>query len=293
MPARKLSGRKVARHVRTALKERVTRFADRHGLRPCLATVLVGEDPASLSYVGAKQRTCRELGMLTRDIRLPADLATSDLVEAVQDLGQDSGVHGILVQLPLPQQVDPAAVIRAIPPEKDVDGFHPENVGLLWSGRPRFVPCTPAGILELLRFYDVPIAGRHVVVVGRSDIVGKPLAGLLLQKGADATVTVCHSKTRNLAAHTRQADILVAAMGRPKALNATFVQPGAVVVDVGVNRVGTTESGKAKLCGDVDESSVRQVASALTPVPGGVGPMTITMLMANTLRAAELAVAET
>ncbi len=290
MPARILSGKKVAQTVRTRLKKRIADFAARNGIRPCLATILVGHDPASLSYVGAKQRTCQQLGMLARDIRLPPDVDTNRLVETVRELGRDPRVHGILVQLPLPPHVAPATVIRAIPPGKDVDGFHPENVGLLWSGRPRFVPCTPAGILELLRFYEVPVSGRHVVVVGRSDIVGKPLAGLLLQRGTDATVTVCHSKTTDLAAHTRRADILVAAMGRPKALDASFVRPGAIVVDVGVNRIGTTDSGKARLCGDVDAESVREVASALTPVPGGVGPMTITMLMANTLRAAELAV---
>jgi methylenetetrahydrofolate dehydrogenase (NADP+)/methenyltetrahydrofolate cyclohydrolase len=256
------------------------------GVRPGLAAVLVGDNPASQVYVRNKRKACAKAGMTSWLHELPAATTQAELLGLVDRLNRDPAVHGILVQLPLPEQIEEAAVIRAVAPAKDVDGFGPESLGLLAAGHPRYLPCTPAGVQQLLVRNGVEVAGRHVVIVGRSNIVGKPLALILMQKatGADATVTVCHSRTRNMPALTRQADVLVVAIGKAKFLTADMVRPGAAVVDVGVNRLPD-----GKLCGDVDFDAVRAVASAITPVPGGVGPMTITMLLHNTLLAARAA----
>jgi methylenetetrahydrofolate dehydrogenase (NADP+)/methenyltetrahydrofolate cyclohydrolase len=253
--------------------------------RPGLATVLVGDDPASHQYVRSKRRACELVGITSVHHELPATLSQAELLKLVDRLNADPAVHGILVQLPLPKQIDESAVIRAITPLKDVDAFHPETVGLLTAGHPRFLPCTPHGIQQLLVRNNVRIDGAHVAIVGRSNIVGKPLALLLMQKwpGGNATVTVAHTGTRDLAGLTRQADIVVVAIGRAKFLTADMVRPGAVVVDVGSNRLPD-----GKWCGDVDFAAVSQGAGAITPVPGGVGPMTITMLLHNTLAAARL-----
>ena len=249
------------------------------GITPGLAVVLVGEDPASAIYVRNKERACKKLGMNGTVLRLPEETTQQELLSTVQRLNEDPAVHGILVQLPLPRHLDEREVIRAIDPDKDVDGFHPINAGRLLIGEPGFVPCTPKGVMRLLEIEDVPLSGKHAVVVGRSNIVGKPMALLLLQE--NATVTICHSRTADLAAHTRRADILVAAIGKPRFITADMVKDGAVVVDVGINRVD------GKLCGDVDFEPVSQKASYITPVPGGVGKMTIAMLMENAVEAAE------
>jgi len=285
MPAALLDGKKLAQtmqaEVATAVGERVAAGKS----RPGLATVLVGDDPASHVYVRNKRRACEQVGMVSVHHELPATTSQAELLALVARLNADPAVHGILVQLPLPKQIDEAAVIRAVAPLKDVDAFHPETVGLLTAGHPRFLPCTPHGIQQLLVRNNIQIAGAHVVIVGRSNIVGKPLALLLMQKwpSGNATVTVAHTATRDLAAVTRQADIVVVAIGRAKFLTAEMVRPGATVVDVGMNRLPD-----GKLCGDVDFDAVAKVAGAITPVPGGVGPMTITMLLHNTLKAAQL-----
>lgn len=283
MTAQLLDGKTLARTIQTEIAAEVAEFVARKGTKPCLATVLVGADPASEVYIRNKRQACERVGMESRHTSLPAETTQSELLGFVAKLNADPGVHGILVQLPLPKQIDESRVLLAVAPAKDVDCFHPENVGLLVQGRPRFLPCTPHGVQQLLVRNAVDIAGKHVVIVGRSDIVGKPLANMLVQKaaGADATVTVCHSRTRDLAAVTRAADILVAAIGKPRFITPDMVRPGAVVVDVGINR---TESG---LCGDVDFDAVKEVASYITPVPGGVGPLTITMLLKNTLIACQ------
>ncbi|BCV24479.1 bifunctional methylenetetrahydrofolate dehydrogenase/methenyltetrahydrofolate cyclohydrolase FolD [Gelria sp. Kuro-4] len=277
MRAEILDGRKVAAQVKAALKEEVTQLKGR-GLTPGLAVILVGDDPASQVYVGNKEKACRAVGIASFPHRLPAATGEEHLLQLIGRLNADPAVHGILVQLPLPRQLDANRVIQAIDPAKDVDGFHPVNAGRLAAGLPAFVPCTPQGVMHLLAAYNIPVAGRHAVVVGRSNIVGKPLVQLLL--AADATVTVCHSKTRDLAAFTRTADILVAAVGRPRLITRDMVKPGAVVVDVGINRL------PEGLVGDVDFEAVREVARYITPVPGGVGPLTIAMLLKNTLAAA-------
>jgi len=271
------------------------------GRRPGLGVVLVGDDPASAVYVRSKKRACEELGLLQETLHLPASATTTQIEAHVRELNRRPDVHGILVQLPLPEQVDSERVLDLVDPRKDVDGFHPDNVGRLVQKRPRFVACTPAGIMELLRRYAIAVRGKRAVIVGRSDIVGKPMALLLLH--ADATVTVCHSKTRNLAAVTREADLLVVAIGRAAAVRAEHVKPGATVVDVGMNRITDPELAREllnetrllaferrgqSLVGDVHAPSVREVAGALTPVPGGVGPLTIAMLLRNTVRAASL-----
>lgn len=288
MPAEIISGKDVAAAIRAELAREAAQLRQEHGVVPGLATVLVGEDPASVSYVTAKGRACEELGMKSLQHTLPATTSEAELLALVDALNRNPEVHGILVQLPLPEQIDESKVLYAVDPDKDVDGFHPVNVGRLLIGEEVFPPCTPAGIQELIVRSGTPTEGADVVVVGRSNIVGKPIAAMMLQKkpGANATVTVCHTRTRNMAGHTRRADILIVAAGKPKAVTADMVKPGATVIDVGVNRVGFTESGKAKLVGDVDFEAVREVAGKITPVPGGVGPMTITMLMKNTLRAA-------
>jgi methylenetetrahydrofolate dehydrogenase (NADP+)/methenyltetrahydrofolate cyclohydrolase len=283
MPATILDGKQVAREIRSELAEEVIEFIQNNGVVPCLAAVLVGNDPASDVYVRNKRKDCEAVGIESQLHRLPADTPLDDVLKLLAKLNQDDAVHGILVQLPLPAQIDPARVLLAINPAKDVDAFHPENVGRLVQGRPRFLPCTPHGVQQLLIRSGVEIAGRHVVIVGRSDIVGKPLANMLAQRGAggDATVTLCHSRTRDLPAVTRLAEILVVAIGRPRFVTAEMVKPGAVVVDVGINR---TENG---LVGDVDFEAVREVAGAISPVPGGVGPLTRAMLLRNTLWAAQ------
>lgn len=281
MTAALLDGKALAKTIQSEIAAETSEFVERSGVRPCLATILVGEDPASEVYIRNKRQACERVGMESRHTTLPASTTEAELLALVEKLNADDGVHGILVQLPLPKQIVEATILRAVDPRKDVDCFHPDNVGRLVQGAPRFLPCTPHGVQQLLLRNGLETAGRHVVIVGRSDIVGKPLANMLVQKapGADATVTVCHSRTRNLAEFTRQADILVAAIGRPRFVTAEMVRPGAIVVDVGINR---TENG---LCGDVDFAGVAEVASHITPVPGGVGPLTITMLLKNTLTA--------
>ena len=283
-----IDGKKIAARIRAEAAAEAARMKAA-GVEPGLAVVLVGNDPASVSYVTAKERACAECGVRSFPVRLPAATSRDELLAVVARLDADPAVDGILVQLPLPRTVDAQAVIRAIAPEKDVDGFHPVSLGRLVLGLDTFVPCTPAGILELLARSGVETAGRHAVVVGRSNIVGKPLAILLSRKGpgGDATVTLCHTATRDLAEQTRRADILVVAAGRPGTVTADMVKPGAVVVDVGVNRVpDASKKAGYRLVGDVDYEGVSRVASLITPVPGGVGPMTIAMLVKNTIKAA-------
>jgi len=282
MTATVLDGRVIARQIQAEISEDVVDFIQNNSTVPCLAAVLVGENAGSEVYVRNKRRACERVGIESKLHRLSADTSEDELLTLLAKLNKDREVHGILVQLPLPPQIDPRRVLLAVTPAKDVDAFHPENVGLLVQGNPRFLPCTPHGIVQLLRRSNISVAGRHVVILGRSDIVGKPLANMLMQRGdgGNATVTVCHSQTADLAAITRQADILIAAIGQPKFVRADMVKPGAVVVDVGINR---TDEG---LVGDVDFDAVRQVAGAITPVPGGVGPLTISMLLYNTLAAA-------
>jgi methylenetetrahydrofolate dehydrogenase (NADP+)/methenyltetrahydrofolate cyclohydrolase len=289
MSAELIRGSEVAKAIAEVTRQRVARVAELRGTAPGLAVILVGEDPASRSYVAGKRKQCQQLGIRALDHDLPAGTPEADLLSLIDRLNRDSAVDGILVQSPLPGQIDEAKVLEGLDPDKDVDGFHPENLGRLMLGRPTFIPCTPYGVQQLLVRSGVAVAGKQVVVVGRSHLVGKPLANLLLNKGpgADATVTVCHSRTADLAAHTRRAVIMVAALGKPKAITAEMVKTGAVVIDVGVNRIGTSPSGKALLCGDVDFEAVKEKASKITPVPGGVGPMTIAMLMQNTVLAAE------
>lgn len=276
MSAVLMDGKALAERIKETLRERV----DGMTIKPGLTVILAGEDPASKVYVRNKERACETVGIRSRVIRLPDAVSQEELLAHIDAANRDEAVHGILVQLPLPRHIDGAVVLKAIDPKKDVDGFHVENAGALLSGAPGIAPCTPSGIMELLKDSGVPLEGAHAVVVGRSNIVGKPVALLLLQ--ANCTVTLCHSKTRDLAAITRQADILVAAVGRPRFITRDMVKNGAAVVDVGVNRCAD-----GSLCGDVDFEQVREVAGRITPVPGGVGPMTIAMLMANTLRAAE------
>ena len=299
MTAKRLEGGPTARRIRDAAGERARALVAR-GVRPGLGVVLAGDDPASAVYVRGKTRACEEAGVHHETLRLPASASTAELVAVVEDLNRRTDIHGILVQLPLPAQVDAERVLLAVDPLKDVDGFHPTNVGLLVQKRPRFVPCTPGGIMELLRDHEVPLAGRRAVVLGRSDIVGKPMALLLLH--ADATVTVCHSKTRDLPEVTREADLLIAAIGRPGFVEPGHVKAGAVVVDVGINRIqdpalaqvllghdgaalAAFRSKGYAIVGDVHPAVVER-ASALTPVPGGVGPLTIAQLVRNTVDAA-------
>ncbi len=291
MTAKIISGREIADQIRGELKAEAAFLKERHGIIPGLVTILVGEDPASMSYVTGKQRTARELGFHSIQDNRPADITEERLLEIISGYNDDPAIHGILVQLPLPKHIRENRVLYAIDPDKDVDGFHPVNVGRLMIGDARFYPCTPYGIHELLVRSGVPIEGAEVVVVGRSNLVGKPIAMMLVQKrkDANATVTICHTRTRNLKEHTLRGDILIVAAGVPGAVTADMVKEGAVVIDVGVNRIGTTPEGKAILRGDIDFDAVKERAAAVTPVPGGVGPMTITMLMLNTVRAAKLA----
>ncbi|HEY5764334.1 MAG TPA: bifunctional methylenetetrahydrofolate dehydrogenase/methenyltetrahydrofolate cyclohydrolase FolD [Rhodocyclaceae bacterium] len=285
MTATLLDGNALARKLRAGFRERVDTLK-LQGRTPGLAVVLVGEDPASQVYVRNKVNACGEIGMRSEKISFAADVEQAVVLRRIAELNADPAIHGILVQLPLPAHFDADAVLEAIAPEKDVDGFHAENVGALVQGQPRFIPCTPYGVMKMLGETGISLRGAEAVVIGRSNIVGKPMALLLLAAGA--TVTVCHSQTRDLAAHTRRADILVAAVGRPRFVTAEMIKPGAVLIDVGINRIVDGPSA-GKLCGDLDFDACRSVASWITPVPGGVGPMTITMLLANTLEAAERA----
>lgn len=291
MSAQIISGTEIAKQIREELKQEIAELNEKHNLIPGLVTVLVGEDPASQVYVGQKEKTSQALGIYSEKHDLPADTSEEELLTLIDKLNKDPKIHGILVQLPLPKHLNEEKVLFAIDPKKDVDGFHPVNVGKLMIGEPDYLPCTPAGIQQLLIRSGVKIEGAEVVVVGRSNIVGKPIANILLQKkeGANATVTVCHTGTRDISFHTKRADILIVAAGRPKAITADMVKEGVVVIDVGVNQIGTTPEGKRILAGDVDFDTVKEKAKAITPVPGGVGPMTITMLMINTVRAAKLA----
>jgi methylenetetrahydrofolate dehydrogenase (NADP+)/methenyltetrahydrofolate cyclohydrolase len=270
-----IDGKKISEKRLELLKEKI----DESGLYPRLATVIVGEDPASQMYVRMKHRACERVGIASIGVELPADATTEVVLEHVARLNNDPDINGILVQLPLPEQVDTRKVVEAVAPEKDVDGFHPLNLGYLFSGEPRFVPCTPGGIMTLLDEYEIDCEGAHAVVVGRSIDVGRPMAALLLN--ADATVTICHSRTRDLAAETRRADILISAVGRARFVTREMVRAGAVIIDVGTN-----QDEQGKLCGDVDFDAVSEVAAAISPVPGGVGPMTIATLMENTFEAA-------
>ena len=277
-----IDGKKISAAARVEIAERARRLTEKTGVVPGLAVVIVGEDPASKVYVRNKKKACEEAGFYSVVVELPAQTSQEELLARLEELKADPRIHGILVQLPLPEGIDPDAVIAAIPPEKDVDAFHPENVGHIMIGDYRFLPCTPAGVMKMLEYEGIEVSGKECVVIGRSNIVGKPMAMLLLQ--ANGTVTVCHSRTKNLAEVTRRADILVSAVGKAGFVTADMVKDGAVVIDVGMNR-----NAEGKLCGDVDFAAVSEKASAITPVPGGVGVMTITMLLENTVRAAETA----
>lgn len=283
MSARIIDGKKIAAAVREEICLRALQLKETTGRLPGLAAVLVGDNPASASYVRSKTKACLEAGIFSRQLTPPGDIPQADLLALIRELNADPTIHGILVQLPLPTHLDERAILESVHPAKDVDGFTFGSIGRLVENQPGFVPCTPAGILELLDREGVEIKGRHAVVVGRSEIVGKPVALLLLHR--HATITICHSRTPDLGAETRRADILVAAAGRPRLITGTMVKPGAVVMDVGINRV------EGKLVGDVDFDSAAQVASAITPVPGGVGPMTVAMLLKNTLQAFERSLA--
>jgi methylenetetrahydrofolate dehydrogenase (NADP+)/methenyltetrahydrofolate cyclohydrolase len=291
MAAKIIDGKQVAADMRAELKEEVARLA-RDGIVPGLGVILVGEDPASKSYVKAKERACEEIGLFSDDNRLPADASQQELMAIVEKMNNDPKINGILVQLPLPKHLNEAEVLLAIAPDKDVDGFHPMNVGRMVVGEKAFLPCTPHGVIQLLLRSGVEIEGADIVIVGRSNIVGKPVANMLIQKSnmGNATVTVCHTRTKNLAEHTRRADIIIAAAGRPDTITADMVKDGVVVIDVGVNRVEDSTKKKGyRLVGDVDFEAVKEKAGLITPVPGGVGPMTITMLLYNTVESAKRA----
>jgi len=291
MTARILNGNEIAKQIRGELKAEIEELKKTSGVTPGLAVILVGEDPASRVYVRNKKRAAAQLGIRSFDFDLDEDTSEERLLGVIEALNRNPDCHGILVQLPLPDHIDEQRVLLAIDPDKDVDGFHPVNVGRLVIGQECFVPCTPHGCQQILVRSGIKTEGAHIVVVGRSNIVGKPVANIMLQKtsGANATVTVCHTGTSDLSSYTRQADILIVAAGRPKAITADMVKQGAVVIDVGINRLGKDAAGKEILCGDVDFESVKEKASAITPVPGGVGPMTIAMLMMNTVRSARMA----
>lgn len=290
MVAKIISGKEIAQSIRDELKTKVDELREK-GITPGLGVVLVGEDPASHVYVKAKGKACDKLGIYSETTTLPADAKEEELLKIIDKMNNDPKIHGILVQLPLPKHIDENKVLMSIDPDKDVDGFHPVNVGRMLVGDECFLPCTPHGVQELLVRSGNDPEGKHVVVVGRSNIVGKPVAGILMQKkaGANATVTIAHSRTKNLNELTKCADIIVAAIGKPEYIKADMVKDGVVIIDVGVNQVGTTPEGKRILKGDVDFEGVKDKASAITPVPGGVGPMTITMLMQNTIKSAQQA----
>lgn len=286
MAAQIIDGFSIAQNVRAGVGEKVKEL-QAQGVIPCLAVVLVGENPASISYVTGKEKALAEAGMKSLDIRLPEQTTEEELLQRIDTLNKDSSVHGILVQLPLPKHIGEDKIITAIKPEKDVDGFHPVNVGNMMIGKKSFLPCTPHGVLVLLKTMGIETKGKHVVIVGRSNIVGKPLGILFTRREYNATVTICHTGTKDLSYHTKQADILVAAAGSPGMITADMVKPGAVVIDVGVNRIpDASKKSGFRLCGDVDFEGVKEVASYITPVPKGVGPMTIAMLVFNTLEAA-------
>ena len=287
MTARILDGKSIALQIRKEIAIEVSALMEQRGIQPCLAAVLVGEDPASQVYVRNKEIACEKAGIQSRLFRMPSSTTTTELLGLLSQLNDDSKIHGILVQLPLPIQINERQVLDAVAPAKDVDAFAPENVGLISQGRPRYLPCTPHGVMQLLGRCEIDTAGKEVVVVGRSDIVGKPLVSIFLQKNgpmgrsnANATVTCCHSQSIDLGNITRRAEILVVAIGKPNFISAEMVRPGAVVIDVGINRIGD------RIVGDVDFESVSKVAGAITPVPGGIGPLTIAMLLRNTLTAA-------
>jgi methylenetetrahydrofolate dehydrogenase (NADP+)/methenyltetrahydrofolate cyclohydrolase len=291
MAAELIKGAEVAKQIREELKQEIADLKAKHNVVPGLVTILVGADPASQVYVGAKEKTCGELGIYSERYDLPEDTTQDDLMKLIDKLNKDPKINGILCQLPLPKHLNEEEVLYAIDPKKDVDGFHPVNVGKLMIGEPDYLPCTPAGIQQLLIRVGAPIEGAEVVVVGRSNIVGKPIANMLIQKapGANATVTICHTRTKDIAFHTKRADILIAAVGVANYVKGDMVKEGCYVIDVGVNEVGKTAEGKRVLAGDVEFDTVKEKAKAITPVPGGVGPMTITMLMMNTVRAAKVA----
>lgn len=283
MAATLIKGSEISKQIKEELRQKIAQLKDKHNIIPGLATVLVGEDEASKVYVGAKEKACKDLGIHSERFDLPADTKEEDLLAVVEKLNKDPKIHGILVQLPLPKNINETKVLYAIDPNKDVDGFHPVNIGKMMLGEPTFLPCTPHGIIELLQRSGTETKGADAVIVGRSNIVGKPIMNMLLQKkGGNATVTICHTGTKDIASHTKRADILIVAVGKPKAITADMVKDGVVVIDVGVNRL---ETG---LVGDVDFDSVKEKAKAITPVPGGVGPMTITMLMVNTFESAKM-----
>ncbi|WP_409251311.1 bifunctional methylenetetrahydrofolate dehydrogenase/methenyltetrahydrofolate cyclohydrolase FolD [Bacillus sp. SCS-153A] len=284
MPAKLIDGKQIAQHYRNSITEEVKQLTEQ-GLVPGLAVVLVGENPASKTYVKMKRRTCEEMGIHSVLIEYSDEVSERELLEKIEQLNNDSSIHGILVQLPLPDAIQTAKVIEKISPDKDVDGFHPVNIGRMMIGEEAFLPCTPYGIMKMLQYENIDPAGKHAVVVGRSNIVGKPAGQLLLKE--NATVTYCHSKTENISDYTRDADILISAAGRAKFIHGSDIKPGAVVIDVGMNR---DEEGK--LCGDIDFDSASETAGYITPVPGGVGPMTITMLMFNTVKAARRTLSE-
>ena len=285
-----IDGKRIAAEIRQEAKQDASALAQQ-GVTPCLAVVLVGEDPASKAYVGSKVKACEEVGVRSIKITMDADVAEAELLTKIDELNADAAVHGILVQLPLPKHMDEDRVIEALDPAKDVDGFHPVNVGKLGIGLDCLTPCTPTGIPELIVRSGLPMSGQHAVVIGRSNIVGKPMMNLLVQKGekANCTVTCCHSGTRDLTEFTRQADIVIAAIGVPEFVTADMIKPGATVIDVGINRVDDASDPRGyRLVGDVDYQGVAEVAGAITPVPGGVGPMTVAMLMKNTVKAARM-----
>ena len=283
-----INGKETGQKIQQQIKLEVDALKNK-GIEPCLAVILVGDDPASQVYVRNKKRTCGELGILSLEHKLPSQTSQDDLEGLVKKLNEDSSVHGILCQFPLPQGLNEERVIHTISTDKDVDGLHPFNVGLLATGKPRFISCTPWGVMQLLKHAGIDTEGKHAVVLGRSNLVGRPLSILLSEKSANCTVTVCHSRTKNLAKVTSQADILVAAIGRPEYVTADMVKPGAVVIDVGINRIEDPSAAKgSRLVGDVAFETAAEKAEAITPVPGGVGPMTIAMLMANTVNAARI-----
>lgn len=287
MSATIIDGKAIAAQVRGEVAEKVSALKAK-GITPCLAVILVGENPASVSYVTGKQKALAEVGMADRSFHLPESTTEEELLKIIDDLNKDTAVHGILVQLPLPEHINEEKVLLAIDPEKDVDGFHPMNVGNLVIGKKAFLPCTPHGIIVLLEKMGIETSGKHAVVIGRSNIVGKPVSLLLARKETNCTVTICHTGTKNMAEMTRQADILIAATGRPHTVTKDMVKPGAVVIDVGVNRIpDDTKKSGFRLTGDCDYADLLETASFITPVPGGVGPMTIAMLMFNTLESAE------
>ena len=290
MAAKIIDGIAISEVIRSELKEKVARLSA-NGTTPGLGVILVGDNPASRSYVTAKERACERIGIYSDDNRMPADTSEADLLNKIDQMNQDPRIHGILVQLPLPKHIDESTILLAIDPAKDVDGFHPMNVGKMMIGEETFFPCTPHGVVQMLMRSGIETAGKHVVVVGRSNIVGKPVANMLLQKkeGANATVTLCHTGTTDLRSFTRQADILIAASGWPNTITTDMIKPDAVVIDVGVNRVqDASKKNGYRLVGDVDFDGASTVASHITPVPGGVGPMTITMLLYNTVLSAEM-----